>query len=272
MRKVCILVSGHLRNSNQIIDNLKENLLKPLTDNGYEYSVYIHTWDDNITNNKMKNTQFDQYYKKDIYDVELLMKTNSINIGGILIENQKEIFDKMDVGEYLDDVSKLNKAVQYHSTYINYDKDFVREVIRQNFFTFYGHYKSFEMIKDPTEYSHCIKTRPDNYYKEKFDIEYLSHDSFFPNSHLHGGRNINLLFFGGKMETMIKILNFFPTILYKKFKGELLEKYMYHKDEISFECLFRVYIFKYLNLKPFFCKFNPPTHRYDNTGTEIEYP
>ena len=45
--KIAILISGHLRRFEEIIDNFKENLIDPLTTK-YDYDIYIHTWDTNI--------------------------------------------------------------------------------------------------------------------------------------------------------------------------------------------------------------------------------
>ena len=49
-------------------------------------------------------------------------------------------------------------------------------------------------------------------YYAKFDIKLLNENIFFPNSHLFDNTNINQLFFGGKIEYMKKIMNYFTPL------------------------------------------------------------
>jgi len=54
VKKVAILISGHLRNLNEIIDNFYNNLIIPISSD-FLYDIYIHTWDYNYTNDKIMN-------------------------------------------------------------------------------------------------------------------------------------------------------------------------------------------------------------------------
>ena len=58
-KKLAILISGHLRNLNEIIDNFYNNLIIPISSD-FLYHIYIHTWDDNFTQDTIMNN--DQNY------------------------------------------------------------------------------------------------------------------------------------------------------------------------------------------------------------------
>ena len=48
--KIAILLSGHVRNFHDIVNNLKENLIKPLEQVNYDYEINIHTRNKNYRN------------------------------------------------------------------------------------------------------------------------------------------------------------------------------------------------------------------------------
>jgi hypothetical protein len=251
MAKICILLSGHLRNCEDIIINFKKNLLDVISTK-YNYDIYIHTWDDNKTNDIIYNQ--DKYFKKNIIDIELLLKNNNIKVKKILIENQDNKTKEFDLESYLDIASKNEYFQGRHN-----DKE-LRDLIKKLFWQFYGHQKVFNLIDNLKEYSHIIKTRPDIYYEE-FDLSLLDQNAFFPNSHLFNNICINQIFFGGKTEYMEKILNYFSTIIYKNnvIDNTIVSKW--NKKRISFNSIFRYYIIDYLKIKPFFCEYNPKIYR-----------
>lgn len=252
--KVAILLSGHIRNLHEIISNFKENLIKPLEEN-YNYDINIHTWDTNIierdtfgNNKNYINTDINKEY---IYN---LFKKNSLNINKIVIENQKEIEDKLDVKLYLE------KQLKGRSIHNNLESKYVSNIINSLFYQYYGHYKVLNCLDLDCKYDFIIKTRPDMFY-EQFDINLFNHNIFFPNSHQRGGSSINQLFFGGKTEYIINILKYFETIIFhnKNMNFKLIDKY--DKLDINFNCLFRYYILNHLNYKPFFTTYNPKIYR-----------
>ena len=71
LKRIAILFSGHLRNINQHILNLKNNFLNILSDNGYSYDIFIHTWDNNVSNDVFMNN--DAFYE------QKCIKSNSYN-------------------------------------------------------------------------------------------------------------------------------------------------------------------------------------------------
>ena len=120
------------------------------------------------------------------------------------------------------------------------------------------------MILDEKKYSHIIKTRPDMYY-EPFDISLLIYDSFFPNSHRYNGININQLFFGGKREYMIKILQYFSTIIFNN-QQEIEDSLAstYQKSKLTFNSLFKHYISNIVKIEPHYTNYNPSIYRNRN--------
>jgi len=260
--KVAILFSGHLRNIHEIIINLKENLLDPISVN-YDYDIYIHTWEKRCPKWSNKTEQLN------VNDLNSLFLENNIITKKIIIENQKQIDTTLNINNYLLTNCK-GKMVSGGS--ITGRKQ--RNRVKGLFWQYYGHHKILDSVDNIDTYYYIIKTRPDMLY-DKFDITLLNYDIFFPKSHLHRGgggnlkeyekcNNINNLFFGGKTAYMIKILEFFKTIIYfnKNINHDLIKNYI--KNEINFNRLFRYYIMNILLYKPFFCKFNPKIYRNKN--------
>jgi hypothetical protein len=254
-KKVAILLSGHMRNIEEIIDNFKYNFIKPISDK-FEYDIYIHTWDNNLTNdNIMNNDKLFLNIKIDNEYIYKLFHQNDIIIKKIIIENQEEIYNNLNIQEY------LNTNTCGKSIHNNLSSNYVKDLTNKLFFQYYGHYKLLNCLDKDDKYDFIIKTRPDLFY-DVFDINLFNYDIFFPSS--HGGININQLFFGGKTEYIINILNFFEKIIFhnQQINFELVEKY--HKTDINFNYLFRYYIIKILKYNPFYTNYNPKIYRNKN--------
>lgn len=254
MKKCAILISGHLRNFNEIIKNFYDNLVVPISEE-FSYDIYIHTWDDNHTRDKILNND------KNFIDIKItkeyinkLFDDNNIVIKKIIIENQEQIKIKINLNDY------LNNNTRERSIHDNFDNEYVKGMMNKLFFQFYGHYMLLNCLDLNCNYDFIIKTRPDMFY-EKFDINLFKYDIFFPNSHQKGCCNINQLFFGGKTEHMINILKFFENIIFydKNINFKIVNKY--NKTDINFNFLFRYYILNYLNYQPFFTIYNPKIYR-----------
>lgn len=251
MSKIAILFSGHLRNIHEIIYNLKNNFLD-IVNQEYQYDIYIHTWDNNISDDKYLNN--DKFYNNDTIDIEKVFKINNINIKNILIENQKEVSKSMNIKKYINDTFKYN--------FFYGDDNKKKNLIEKLFWQFYGHSAVFNLIdkKELNNYKIIIKTRPDMFY-DKFDLSILKNDIFFPNSHLYNGKSINQLFFGGKTKYMVNILNYFNKVIYEKKKCNVEFIKKLNLKNISFNSIFRNYIIEYLKYNPEFIDFNPRLYR-----------
>ena len=259
MTKIAILFSGHLRNIDDIIINLKNNLLDTINKE-YTYHVYIHTWDNNISNDKVLNN--DKFYNNNIIDIKKKFINNNIDIKNILIENQDKIAIKLNVKKY------INENYKYNFFYGDNDKK--KNLIEKLYWQYYGHQSVLNLIdkNDLKNYSHIIKTRPDMFY-DKFDMSLLKKDIFFPNSHSYNGKSINQLFFGGKTKYIINILSYFDKIIYnkKKLNIEIIKKL--NLKNVSFNSIFRNYIIDYLEYNPEFVNYNPRLYRNKNIITKI---
>lgn len=249
---IAILLSGHLRKFNEIIQNFKENLIDKLSER-FVYHIYIHTWETNISGDNILNN--DKYFTDDIitedYIYDLFNKYN-LTVYKIKIENQNNI---MNLEEYLVDNCK-NRSIHNKK-----QEEYVYGITRKLYWQYYGHSKCLELIDQ--EYDYIIKTRPDLLYKP-FNLKILKKELFFPNSHQKDGTNINQLFFGGKSEYIIQILNYFNEIIYNdnKINFNLIQNY--HKSDINFNQIFRFYILNILELTPEFIEYNPRIYRNKN--------
>lgn len=209
MKKIAILISGHLRNFNEIIDNFYNNLIIPIS-SSFLYDIYIHTWDDNYTKDKIMNNDQNFIELKITKEyINNLFNDNDIVIKKIIIENQEQIKNKLNLRDY------LNNNTKERSIHGKFDNSYVKDLTNKLFFQYYGHYKVLNCLDFNCKYDFIIKTRPDMFY-ERFDINLLNHNLFFPNSHQQEGSNINQLFFRGKTEYIINILKYFETIIFQK--------------------------------------------------------
>ena len=100
-------------------------------------------------------------------------------------------------------------------------------------------------------------------------IPLLQQNTFFPDSHRYNGICINQVFFGGKKEYMIKILQYFSTLIYQNQEINDSIASTYKKSGISFNTLFKHYITNYLKLEVFYTKYNPKIYRTKNNMFEI---
>ena len=199
----------------------------------------------------------DKYYT-DIKINEIFIKNlfdnSNMLTKKIIVENQKEIENKLNLQEYLINNTK-NKRI--HG---KIDKNYVNDITKKLFFQYYGHYKTITSMDKLINYEFIIKTRPDMFY-ETFDMDLFNYDMFFPNSHKRRCTSINQLFFGGKSGYMINILNFFEKCIFnnKNINVDIISKY--HKSDINFNNLFRYYVMNYLDYNPFFTNYNPKIYR-----------
>ena len=256
--KIAICFSGHLRNIAEHITNLKNNLLDIISEE-HQYDIYIHTWDDNKTNNTIRNN--DHFFKKKTYtlnDTLSLFNSNGINIKDILIENQEETSTLLNIESWLTTLEKGN------SIHGKFDTTYVRGILTMLFWQFYGYMAVFNIIKNIDEYNYIIKTRPDMLY-DTFDIKYLDMPLFFPLSHQNNNTNINSLFFGGRTEYMKDIMSYFNNIIYKNGIADMNLIRQYDTSDINFNNIFRYYIINYLQFDPIFCKYDPKIYRTANT-------
>lgn len=253
-KKVAILLSGHLRNFEQIINNFKNNFIKEISTE-FDYDIYIHTWDNNFTRDKIMNhdTHFLDIKVNNNYIYNLFQK-NGLSVKKIIIENQKELYNSLNINSY------LNTNINGRSIHDKFDIDYVKDLTNKLFWQYYGHYKLINNLDNIDEYDFIIKSRPDIFY-DKFDRKLFEHDIFFPETHQYEGVNINQIFFGGKTKYMTEILHFFQNFIFynKIINFPVIDNY--HKTDINFNRIFRYYIMNILKYNPVFIKYNPKIYR-----------
>lgn len=262
--KTAILLSGHFRNFEEIIQNFKSNLVDPIHEVS-EVDIFIHSWDDNLNKNSEKALEKTWYNDGiiTIEDVHSLFNRNGLQVKNIILENQKSLVKNINLEGWL--ISNTKNRTFHNKK----DSEYIINWVRILFYQYYGQSKSLSLIKNLSEYTHIIKTRPDMLY-EKFDINLLKLKQFFPFSHQKGGVNINNLFFGGKVETMTKILSYWCEVIFKDKKINLDILNSYHPTDINLNRLFRHYITKTLNIVPDFVEYNPKIYRSSTKITTIK--
>ncbi len=257
-KNIAILFSGHLRNILKHVENLKKNLLKVLENNSFKYDIYIHTWDNNLSNDKIAN--HDKFYTQNIENT-LNELNKHINIKKILIENQDDIYAKKDIN------NKIKYLIKNKTFHGKKDTYYVYNLTLKLYYQYYGQYKSYKLIENIDNYDYIIKTRPDAYYFDTFDVNIFNNDIIFPNSHLWSGKSINSLFYLGKTKIMKKILEFFNYIYDNEKYLDLIDKY--NCQDINFNQLFRFYIINYMMITPYFSKYNPGIFRNEKLIVKI---
>jgi hypothetical protein len=253
-KKVAILLSGHLRNFEEIINNFKNNFIKEISEE-FDYDIYIHTWNNNFTEDNVMN--YDRYFlniKVNNDYIYNLFQKNGLIVKKIIIENQKELYNLLNINSY------LHTNTNNRSIHDKFNIDYVKDLTNKLFWQYYGHYKLINNLDNNDDYDFIIKSRPDIFY-EKFDKKLFEYDIFFPETHQFGDVNINQIFFGGKTKYMTEILKFFENFIFynKNINFPLINNY--HKTDINFNRIFRHYIINILQYKLFFTKYNPKIYR-----------
>ena len=134
MNNIVILLSGHVRNIHEHILNFKENLLDILLKNNFNYDIYIHTWDDNLTRDIIYNK--DKFFTHTITDIEKLFKQHKIPLKNLVVENQEKIYKQLNINSYLD--KTCNKSYLHGK----YKGNQLRDLTKKLFWQFYGHHQA----------------------------------------------------------------------------------------------------------------------------------
>jgi len=253
MKKIAILFSGNMRNVLDIQKNLNENLIDPLKSSGYEYDIFIHTWNSNASKDGIGKN--DMYIKTNDIQYITTSLSKNFNVKKIIIEDQDKVYD-LHGGD-----SNLNKIIGSRSIR-KYNEDKTKKLLKGLYFQYYGQFKSLEIIEG--DYDYIIKTRPDVWYFERFNVNLLKSLSF-PHSHQFGGRNINQIFYVGPTDKMKKVLMFWKyltTETHKTLEG-------YPKYDINLNMIFRHYVEKILEFTPNFVDYDPGLYRNKNKITTI---
>ena len=237
--RVAIIFSGHLRNILEHTKNLKDNFLSILEINDIEYDIYIHTWDNNHTSDT--NLNHDKFFK--ISNINYILKKLKKRLPKIkLVKKEKQ--------EKVDHLW-ITRGKFIHG---KVDTEYIHDIYNKLYFQFMGIKRVLNICKESgIKYDYVVRTRPDCYYKQKFDVKLLNNDFVVPFSHQKRGISINQIFFMGKYDTMDEVCDYITRV-------EVMDQ-KYILSDINLNNIFRKYILDYLKIKPLFCDFNPSLYR-----------
>jgi hypothetical protein len=221
--KVAICFHGLMRNmSQESYLKLKENILDILTKNNIQYDIYVHTFIMPFINNE-RSGENKITLRNDDYKI---LKPKKFKL-----EIQKNVDNKLNHQLY-------RKLGDWWYDDFNSMKNIVR--------SFHSQYECYKLINNPNQYNLIFCMRPDIYYADKLDIQYiyqinnLSEDAILvPNFAHFGGYNDRLSI--GKPKVMKKIMNrkqafkkFFIGNNKKTFRnGEQFLKFLCNKEKIK---------------------------------------
>jgi hypothetical protein len=154
-KKVAILFFGLTRSLRNTYDNIKENIFDQLTDNGYEYDTFIHTYIlDNPYINPWSGEKVIDY---DNSSYEILKPRDYI------LQKQNLVEKKLRISQYF---SKLGNWAGCANT-TNMKAYLVRNMV----LALHSKKKVLELfLKYKSEYDYVIITRPDQIYHTKLNV------------------------------------------------------------------------------------------------------
>ena len=223
VKKVAVLFFGLTRTLCKTYDNIKENIFDELTNNGYEYETFIHTY-------HLNNPYTNLYTGEKIYNYD----NNSyklLNPKEYIIENQDLIEKKLKIHEYF---SKLGDWVGCAPT-LSKKANFVRNMV----LALHSKKKVVELFsKYKSEYDYVIITRPDQKYNTKLNINSLKlineNNIIIPFEHSYEGINDRFCIANPK-NAITYGLAFNSLKNYSELKSIVSEIYM--KDYLNFNKL-----------------------------------
>jgi hypothetical protein len=218
-KRVAILFFGLTRSLRKIYDNLKTNLFDELTNNGYDFDIFIHTY-------KLKNPYINKWSGENIsnYDNE---SYKILNPKEYILENQDEVEKKLRISRYFSKLGNWKGCANsiYMKCYLV--RNMVLALYSKKMVT-----KLFSKYSD--DYDYVIITRPDQKFNNKINIESLNllnnNNIIIPLQHCYFGLNDRTCI---AKPNIAKIYgNAFDMLLqYSKMKSIISEVYL--KDYIT---------------------------------------
>jgi len=153
--KVAILFFGLTRSLRKIYNNLKEKIFDELTNNGFEYDIFIHTY-------ILENPYINKWSKENItnYDNEAY---KILNPKYYLLENQNKVESKLNIKAYCTKLGNWAGCAQTPFMKQYLVRNMILALHSKKMVT-----KMFAEKKD--EYDYVIITRPDQKYNSKLNV------------------------------------------------------------------------------------------------------
>ena len=227
-RKVAILFFGLTRSLRNIYNNLKENVFDELTNNGYDYDIFIHTY-------CLENPYINQWSGERVnnYDNEAY---KILNPKYFVIEKQNNVEEKINIDSYC---SKLGNWKGCAST-----PEMKKYLVRNMVLALHSKLmvaKLFEKHKN--EYDYVIITRPDQMLHSKINTNVFSildnSNIIIPYEHSYHGYNDR--FCMSKPDVAIKYGSALKVLkIYSKMKSIVSEVFMedYLKNILKLNVIF----------------------------------
>jgi hypothetical protein len=177
-RRVAIIFFGLTRSLRNVYENLKENIFNEVTNNGYEYDIFIHTYSlENPYINPWSGERVENY-DNEAYKI--------LNPKYYIIEKQSEIEKKININSYC---SKLGNWKGCANT-----PEMKKYLVRNMVLALHSKMmitKLFEQHKH--EYDYVIITRPDQILHSKINTKIFSrlknNNIIIPYEHSYYGYN-----------------------------------------------------------------------------------
>lgn len=177
-KKVAILFFGLTRSLSTIYQNLKEMIFDELTNQGYDYDIFIHTY-------SLINPYINQWsgervenYDNNAYKI--------LNPKHVIIEKQHEIENKLNLNSYYSYIGNWKGTAKTPQMYRYLVRNMVLALHSKKMIT-----KVFEKYKD--EYDYAIVTRPDQMLHSKINtnvFHFLNNNNIIiPHEHSYHGYN-----------------------------------------------------------------------------------
>jgi hypothetical protein len=222
-KKVAILFYGLTRSLRKTYDNIKENIFDELTNNGFEYDTFIHTY-------QLDNPYINPFTGEKTYDYD----NNSYQLlkpKEYIIQNQNLVEKNLRIHEYF---SKLGDWAGCANT-LDKKAEFVRNMV----LALYSKNKVIELFsKYKYDYDYVIITRPDQKYNSKLNVLALNllneNNIIIPFEHSYHGVNDRFCIARPK-NAIIYGTSFNSLKNYSKVKSIISEVYL--KDYLNFNKL-----------------------------------
>jgi hypothetical protein len=177
-RRVAIIFFGLTRSLRNVYENLKENIFNELTNNGYEYDIFIHTYSlENPYINPWSGERVENY-DNEAYKI--------LNPKYYIIEKQSEIEKKININSYCSNLGNWKGCANTPEMKKYLVRNMVLALHSKMMIT-----KLFEQYKH--EYNYVIITRPDQMLHSKINTKTFSrlknNNIIIPYEHSYHGYN-----------------------------------------------------------------------------------
>jgi hypothetical protein len=171
-KSIALIFYGITRSLKYTINSIETNILDVLKKNNINYTIYQHTYKVNDYNNIRNNEK-----KQNLDYTEYTL----LNPDYLTIDTQDIVKLKLDLNKYKSHKDPWNTNYNSVENYI---------------FGMYSKFKATNMVTDnKTTYDYYMFIRPDCYYYQPFDINFLNkvtnNEICIPNFHLHSKYKIN---------------------------------------------------------------------------------